>query len=195
MEQGSAIVLHGVKYRIEYEAQVAKHGKIVRKYSIGDPTFIEAAVAVIVSGVVGNAAYDVVKTTLRGIYSQLKRRHLKPRTSPSNQGLCTQDVDFIYKLIGNDPEFAKTFIGYTVDYKNGKKTSNHLVVRALEEEDAIDRLSDICKNDPSIFVFASVTGKRFHRKNCKLLRPPSRKMRIKIACLVPLTPCQKCKPI
>lgn len=195
MGQGSEIVLYGFIYRIEYEAQVAKHGNIVRKYCVIDPTFVESAIAVIVSGIAGNAAYDVVKAALKRIYTQLKRRQLKPRTIPSDRGLCAEDVDLIHKLIGNDPEFAQTFIGYTVDYANGKKTASRHVVDALKEEYAIDSLSEFCKNDPSIFVFASGTGKRFHRRNCKLLRPPTRKMRIKAACLAPLTPCQKCKPI
>jgi hypothetical protein len=195
MGQGSEIVLYGFRYRIEYEAQVAKHGKIVRKYSLREPTFVESAIAVMVSGIAGNAAYDVVMNALKFIYTQLNRRRLKPRTISSDRGPCAEDVDLVHKLIGNDPEFAKDFIGYTADYASGKETANRHVVNALKEEYAIDRLSEFCKNDPSIFVFASGTGKRFHRRNCKLLRPPTRKIRIKAAYLTQLTPCQKCKPI
>lgn len=195
IEQGSAVVLHGVNYRIAYEAQIANHGKIIRKYSLGDPTFVEAAISLIVSGLVGNAAYDAVKSTLKKIYAQLKKRRLKPRTSSSDRGLCSQDVDLVYKLIGNDPEYAKTFFEYTEDYVKRHRLLGYPVGHALGDESAIDRLSDSCKNDPSIFVFASGSGKRFHRKDCKLLRPPIRRIRIKNAYLMPLTPCQRCKPI
>jgi hypothetical protein len=195
MKQGREIFLFGFKYRIEYEAQFAKHGRIATKYSFWDPTFVEAAVSVIVSGIVGNTAHDLVKTSLTTLYVQLKRRRLKSRPSSTDRGLCAQDIDFVYRLIGNDPGYSKTFFGYAVEYAKGKKARDNDVFQALEEEYAFDQLSDICRNDPSVFVFASRTGKRFHRKNCKFLRAPSRKMRLKVACLIPLTPCLKCKPI
>jgi hypothetical protein len=195
MAHGRKIFLFGFKYRVEYEDQVAKHGRIVSAYSLKDPTLIEAAVSVIASGILGNAAYDLVKTTLKKIHVQLKRRRLKSIPSPNDRRLYAQDIEFVYRLIGNDRGYSKTFIDYAVEYAKGKTTKNDLVSQALEDEYAFDQLSDICRNDPSVFVFASSSGKRFHRRNCKFLLPPSRKMRIKVACLLLLTPCQKCKPI
>jgi hypothetical protein len=192
---GSEIILHGVKYRLEYEAQIAKHGRIVRKYMLGTPTIVEAAVAIIVSGVLGNAAYDVVKSTLKSIYADLAKRRLKRQSSPSDLKIFSQDADLIYRLIGNDDNFASTFIGYAKEYVDNRKSQTLAVAQACAEEYGFDSYEDICKNDPSTYVFVSQTGRCFHRKNCRTLYPPTRRIRIKTAILTPLSPCRKCKPI
>ena len=192
---GSRIFRHGFQYRTLDEAQIAKYGRIVRKYKLGDPTVVEAAIAIIVSGVLGNTAYAVVKSALKSIYTQLAKRRLKRRAGPSDRGLCAEDADLVFRLIGSDDNFAKTFFGYTREYVGNQKSPESVVARASGERSALDRYTGICKNDPPTYVFASPTGKCFHRKNCISLSPPIRRLRIKTAILMPLSPCRRCKPL
>ncbi|ADG68607.1 hypothetical protein Plim_2784 [Planctopirus limnophila DSM 3776] len=195
LNSGTQIVLYGVKYRIEYEAQVATRGDLFRKYALRDPTIIEAAVAIIVSGILGNVAYDLTKTALTTLYTQLVKRRQRRKNSPSDRTISSEDLKFLYKMIGNEPEYAKQFIDYSKDYVNGRKSPITAVARACEEERVFNQYADILKNDPQIYVFSSQTGRCFHRKECHAITSPRKRIRLKKALLTPLLPCRRCKPL
>lgn len=194
IDYGSRIMQHGIRYRIIYEDQIAKHGQIVRKYSLVDPTLIETVAAIVVSGILGNAAYDAVKSTLKTMYAEIRNRRDKASSSRPGRSPTAEDERLIHRLIGNDPHYEGRFVSYSKDYVNQRKSAIPAAALACAEEMAIDRCSNVFKNDPAIYVFASATGRRFHRKNCKFLRRPTRRLRLKSAMLALLTPCRMCKP-
>ena len=193
--RGREIVLHGFKYRLEYENQYKKHGRIVSKFSFHEPTIVEAAVAIIVSGVVGNAAYDAVKIVLHRLYEEIRKRRSKNRRHRAENRISAADADLVFKLIGNDPDFEKQFVNYVREYVGKKQTTSPVVASALLEERTFDKHQFICQNDPDMFVYAGKRSTRFHRKSCASLGTPKRRLRVKAAILSQLLPCKKCEPL
>lgn len=195
IDDGRQIVLFGIKYRLEYEMQITTNGNIFRKHAFHEPTIIEAAVAIIVSGVVGNAAYDLTKTVLVSLYTQLKRQRFSAQGSQLDGSTHEQDIDFLQSMISDDPEYAQKFADYSNDYIHNHRSPIRAVELACEEERVFSQYADILKNDPPTYVFSSQTGRCFHRKSCNAISPPKRRIRLKTALLTPLLPCRRCKPL
>jgi hypothetical protein len=196
VERGRKIVRYGIHYRNKYEQQISKHGRIVKKYSLSEPTVVEAVIGIIVSGILGNAAYDAVKSCLRRIYSGLKNRRLKSKSVLSeNAFACSEDVDLIFRLIGSDSQFAEHFFRYAREYDENVSACDAQVAIAICEERTMHECASIFRLDPHKFVYVSRSGTIFHRKSCKKLRSPSRRIRLKKAMLSGLKPCKQCDPI
>ncbi|MDB5391809.1 MAG: hypothetical protein JWM11_7455 [Planctomycetaceae bacterium] len=194
LDKGRDIVKYGIGYRRAYEEQFCEHGKIVTWYSLQDPTLVEAAVGAIVSGVVGNFAYDVLKNILRQLYGQIKTWKVDPVLTPDQQP-CTQDLDLVFRLIDQESKFTKSFVEGAQDWINDRESPYPQVQKAVQDERLGHQYMTILLNDPTHYVYIVVSGSCFHRRSCVHLKAPRRRIRVKEALASKYRPCKRCKPI
>jgi uncharacterized membrane protein YvbJ len=116
----------GVVYRSRYEAQLRRHGKIIEKYDLTPPEWLIFISIAALSGIIGNAAYDVVKAIINKIVNN---------SAKSNIVYLSDYQKGDFKL--ESEEDIKRLIGYLKDYHHGLSNVHPDVWRAIEEEESI----------------------------------------------------------
>lgn len=115
----------GYIYRDMYELAYSKDNNIKIRYSLIQPSNYEELIAIaVVSGVVGNASWDVVKLAIKKIICWL-RGHLV-------------DEDKVKKLESIDIDKVMKFID---EYCNSPKSIEREVLRAVVEEEVVDEMT------------------------------------------------------
>jgi len=125
-------VRYGYNYRITYEGEHDGCGDEAR-YSLAPPEealiFVAAAIA---SGIIGNAAYDVVKSVINKIKSSIQ--------DSKNYRNFEQTIF----VLENEGEIER-FTTYMRDFYNGFEGVNKKVVVAIMEEVVADKLTGTAK--------------------------------------------------
>lgn len=192
--RGRDIVKHGIFYRRAYEEQICKHGRIRRWYSLHDPTLVETAIGIVVSGVLGGFSYDVVKGFLTNLYGRITKWKIDPALT-SDQQPSKEDLDLVFRLLDQESRFTETFVGLAQDWVNDRKSPYPQVRAVIEDERLGDQYAFVLKSDPAHFVYVVSGGSRFHRRSCSHLAPPRQRIRVKDAIVSKYSPCSRCKPL
>ena len=122
--EASRVLMLGHMYRAVYEDQYAQEGEITSMYSLHDPESwcVFASIAAL-SGVIGNASYDIVKTVI-------KRLHAGRPDGCKQQDSLSASNNSIEVLVRH----TKEFIG-------GMSEVNVVVRQCIEEEERADLVS------------------------------------------------------
>ena len=125
------VVQYGWNYRLEYEKLLKKNNKIDRHFSleqyIGIINFVALA---IMSGMIGNFSYDIVKKVIEKVYAQVKKSGNKKYIAELQR--TEQKIDLLAQYID--------------DFCNHPENINEEVKNAIDEEIIIDKLTEIICN-------------------------------------------------
>ncbi|KXN97848.1 hypothetical protein LS48_14560 [Aequorivita aquimaris] len=121
---------YGYQYRVEYEHQVEKFGKVKSKYSLIDPSnYYQWLAAAALSGIVGTIAYDLVKFVAKQIY----------KTITSKKTEITDSDKQVLEFISNNAELIK-FTNYIRQYYSGNAKIPKEALNAILEEELVHSL-------------------------------------------------------
>ena len=122
-------VYYGYDYRRVYEKQINGQGKITQRFAISDPVAIFCFMGVAaLSGVIGGAAYDLVKKVIVQIIE-------KSKDVPDDIGQA--------KIAQFSKDNIEIFIQYIREYHQNKLVTADEVNLEIEKERIIGNLADI----------------------------------------------------
>ncbi len=124
----NAAVRFGYVYRRVYENQYQQdeqdsHVHIHIRYSLPIDEILAFAALAVLSGIIGNLSYDIVKAVLKKIQEHF-----------SDQATGSGDLK---RLINNSSEF-NVFITYLTEYRDGLPHLNPMVKQAIFDELSVD---------------------------------------------------------
>jgi hypothetical protein len=100
----SSSVVYGYKYRTKYERQYSQYGEIRTHYSISECSDILQWVALAsLSGVIGAASWDVVKTVISKIKNQINSKDIKEIEFLSEKASFDQFVLYLKEFYEDFP--------------------------------------------------------------------------------------------
>jgi hypothetical protein len=199
---GRNAIRYGIHYRRKYQRDFEKHGKLTCFYSLEEPTHVLSFIGgLIAAGIVQNASYEALKFCLKGLASSLRRMRLKGKTSDAGTAIASpQDLDVVYRLLGENGDYANHFRDEIQDYLNGMPGVHPDVRRVIQQEErmhreaaAFRRRLEKASTTPRHYVYVTPSGQKYHSKKCPLLRGVRQRISIDDA-KRRYSPCQICKP-
>jgi len=122
-------VTYGYHYRMRYERDFQQDNTLSTKYKISVEEIWTFCALAVLSGIIGNVAYDLLKAVIKKILDQFK-----------SKGDLTQ-VDEITE-IADDPDKFELLLTYLRDYYDGMIMLNPKIREAIMEEINGDVFSD-----------------------------------------------------
>ncbi|MBW2738870.1 MAG: hypothetical protein JRE64_08485 [Deltaproteobacteria bacterium] len=128
LEYAKKAVYYGYEYRMAYEKQINDQGKITLKHALFDPVTLTCFIGIAaLSGIIGNASYDILKKVIGEILNKSKK-------VPDNIG---QD-----KMTFFSETNIEIFIQYIREYHQEKSSAVDEVNYEIEKEGIIWNLTD-----------------------------------------------------
>lgn len=121
-------VNYGYHYRLLYENEYEYDTSLSTRASILVEEIWTFCALAALSGIIGNAAYDLLKTVILKIVGQFKQKN------------DSHQVEQIIKIL-EDPTQFELLMRYLKDFHNGMPGLNPTVKRAILEEMEVDALS------------------------------------------------------
>ena len=158
---------YGYSYREVYENQFQKEGEITTFYCLAQASeYLNFIVLAVLSGIIGNFSYDIIKKVIKRIASKVCQHHL--------------DSELINELIDNEECFNK-FIKYMKDFRNGFKKVNPKVRGAILQEMSIDPVS----KRTAKLIFELLNNKNISNKTYRKKLPKTIKKSLKYKVKLP----------
>ena len=132
------VVTFGVIYRQRYEKDLQTYGKLPKRYAIGVSEALVFFALAVLSGTVGGAAYDLVKSVLYRIAEQFE----KIAKDRLNSGLVDGDDIAQIRAILNNTEQLESFMKMLRDFEGGMVEVDVSVRQAIEEEIRVHNTTD-----------------------------------------------------
>lgn len=137
-----AAVQYGYAYRLVYEEQYETNRNLPKRYSIPISDVLTFCALAAISGIVGNAAYDLIKAVINKILNQFEQQKTEDQIDEYEQQMQDDDISEMRQII-NAPELFEVFMSYLADFYDGMPGANPTVKGAIFEEMTAESLRHI----------------------------------------------------